>query len=479
MIVDTAYSAYYVSAASYNTGTGIWQFGYNPTPLPTGVYCGTLTTTGGVLPTGYGTIDLYFLFFYSGVGGGFGLANSYANALSQVPVIFATGGTGNLVFKKQGGFYKLQARVPECCDEPYFNGISPTSAGDYVFPNYWAKYATIDFQTFTRSSTSLVRGDLAANPDDLVTQLNADWDLMPVSVPSFYSYAHLPTYTNQSSTTVATGTTAGSAVSVVIDLQIQQDGVNIYYTLTLGFITVGYTYGSADGGTNTIWRFSKTVAIAGVDLNDLLSGTVALDTFVDYTGTSSYADIPTVFPSIVFSDNISDFVLPPTLTLTKTIDTYLYKSSPYAAYPTRGWTTNDYTSELPNSITLNKVIGYNIYESEFTTAVNLINRIRLKLTYFFIANDSRGGWGYASYDWFTNTYLPGVTCDMEFPTPSPYSFNGGNPTDGSHFFTWPPTIAQSGTVAIDLFKMAGTPNNAGVQYSYGFANYTMEPTAIP
>ena len=479
MIVNTVYDAYYVNASSYNTGTGIWQFGYNPTPLPTGVYCGTLTTTGGALPTGYGAIDLYFLFFYSGVGGGFGLANSYANALAEVPVIFTTGGSGTLVFKKQGDFYKLQARVPECCDEPYFNGISPTIDGPYIFPNFWAKYATIDFQTFTRSSTSLVSGDDAANPAELLRQLNLDWDLMPVSVPSIYSFAHLPTYTNQSSTTVATGVTAGTAVGISIDLQIQQDGTNIYYSLNLGFTTVGFTYGSANGGRSILWRFTKTVAIAGVDLNDLLSGTVALDTFVDYTGTASYAEIPTVFPSIVFSDNISDFALPATLTLTKTVDTYLYKTSLYSAYPTRGWTTNNYTSELPSSITLNKVADYNIYEAEFTTAANVINRVRLKLTYFFISSESRGGWGYASYDWFTNTYLTGVTRYMQFPTPSPFAFSGGNPTDGGAFFTWPPTIVQSGTVAIDLFRMAGTPNNAGVQYSYGFANYTMEPTAIP
>jgi|694.fasta_scaffold42686_7 hypothetical protein len=103
----------------------------------------------------------------------------------------------------------------------------------------------------------------------------------------------------------------------------------------------------------------------------------------------------------------------------------------------------------------------------------------LKLTYFYLSSELRGGWGYASYDWFTNTYLPGVTRYMQFPIPNPFAFNGGNPIDGSPFFTWPPAVVQSGTVAIDLFKMAGTPNTAGVQYSYGFANYTMEPTAIP
>jgi hypothetical protein len=475
MIVDTTYSAYYVNAASYNTGTGIWQFGYNPTPLSTGVYCGTLTTTGGVLPTGYGTIDLYFLFFYSGVGGGFGLADSYANALAEVPVIFTTGGTGNLVFKKQGGFYKLQARVPECCDEPYFNGISPTSAGPYIFPNYWAKYATIDFQTFTRSSLPLVAGDNAANPANLLTILNSSWDLMPYTMGG-YSPDMLPAYQNQRSIPIGT---AGDAASAYCYLKITYDGTNLTYTLNVSYGTAGTSFGSFSGSTNPLWIFSKTVAIAGIDLNNILSGTVVLDTFTDYAGSPSYANVPTVFPSIVFSDNISDFALPATLTLTKTVGTYLYKTSLYSAYPTRGWTTNNYTSELPNSITLNKVAGFNIYEAEFITAVNVINRVRLKLTYFYISSELRGGWGYASYDWFTNTYLPGVTRYMQFPIPSPFAFNSGNPIDGSPFHTWPPAVVQSGTVAIDLFKMAGTPNTAGVQYSYGFANYTMEPTAIP
>lgn len=467
MLVNTNYDAYYVNAASYNTGTGFWQFGYNPTPLPTGVYCGTLTTTGGALPTGYSLTAVYFLFFYSGVGGGFGLANSYANALAEVPVIFTTGGSGTLIFKKQGGFYKLQARVPECCDEPYFNGISPTSNGPYIFPNYWAKYATITFQTFTRSSLPLQYGDYAPNPDEFLAQLNAGWVLLPWTVQGFSLTSRLPFYENGRYKDYGGGN--GSAVSCF--LSIAYDGTSLTYSLNVSGATTGSYTGSLMG-TNPLWTFSKTIPMASVvDINNVLSGTVALDTFSNPSGSPSYANVPSVYPSIVFSDNISDFVLPATLTLTKTVDTYLYKSSPYAAYPTRGWTTNNYTSELPSSITLNKVSGYNIYEAEFTTAVNVINRVRLKLTYFFEPSLGRGGWSYATYDWFNQTYLPGVKRWMTFTTLSP--------TDGTIHAFWPPTITQSGTVAIDLFRMAGIPNTAGVQYSYGFANYTMEPTAIP
>jgi hypothetical protein len=126
MIVNST-PIYGYDFTNYNSGTGIWQSGLIPAPLPNGnVRCGTLTTTGGILPGGYSPTALYFLFFVSGVGGGFGLANSYANALAKIPVIFTTGGTGTIVFRESGGYYNLQAKVPECCDEPYFNQQFPS-----------------------------------------------------------------------------------------------------------------------------------------------------------------------------------------------------------------------------------------------------------------------------------------------------------------------------------------------------------------
>ena len=164
MIANTI-ANYNVNASSYNATTGIWQFSYNPTPLAAGIWCGTLSTTGGVLPTGYSLTAVYFLFFYSGAGGGFGLANSYANALAEVPVIFTTGGTGTLVFKKQGGNYTLQARVPECCDEPYFDQQFPDFAysdDDNFFPDVVPSSITV-IPSLVRNSATFSTSTLGIN----------------------------------------------------------------------------------------------------------------------------------------------------------------------------------------------------------------------------------------------------------------------------------------------------------------------------
>lgn len=470
MIVNTI-ASYNVNAASYNTGTGIWQFSYNPTPLTAGIYCGTFSNVGAVLPTGYSLTAVYFLFFYSGVGGGFGLANSYANALAEVPVIFTTGGTGSLVFKKQGGNYKLQARVPDCCDEPYFDQQYPSFAysdDDNFFPDKVPSSITVTASLVRNSNTfygsgasglgwfdSEVVAAIALMNDTNILYLNMAGNSETTPAPSC-SFAQTITTTNfyiQFSITIYT---------------------NSSFRLDIG-----------------AWNRRNDKQIF-VRYNGPFLGLSGAFTPTSYYDSSASLIDSVTSPAVAFSSApLTSMVLPATLTLTKKPATYLHTLpdviTSNAPYPTRGWTTNDYTSELPDSFTLTKVAGYNNYEGEFTTAVNVKNYVRLKLvgsTYHPITGvGTDDGWKYADYGMFSsyfgsaNKYLPSTV----------FSFSGFTaPVDWAPFNA-PTAVTRSVDSylftnlylqEVSLFRMEGIPllTSSGyvVSKCKGFANYYLE-----
>jgi len=458
MIANTI-ATYNVNAASYNAGTGIWQFSYNPTPLATGVWCGTLTTTGGVLPTGYSLTAVYFLFFRTTGGSGFGLANSYANALAEVPVIFTTGGTGSLVFKKQGGYYNLQARVPECCDEQYFNQQYPSYAysdDENFFPDKVPAAVTIT-PNFVRN----INPFLGSGP----------------SLASWYESEAIAAIALMNNTVALYLTGAGNSETT------PSPSCQFYQTITTADFYVFYSLAiSATGGC--------LLSISVLNRRNFSS------VYVIYTGSFiGLAPNPATFysqsfnvvdsvsvPAVSFSSApLTSMVLPATLTLTKKPATYLHTLpdviTSNAPYPTRGWTTNDYTSELPDSITLTKVAGYNNYEGEFTTAVNVKNYVRLKLV------GSTHGHKYADYGMFSSyagnasKYLPSTD----------FSYSGYS--DGGTYSAYnAPTAVTRNAAAygytnlylqeISLFRMEGIPllTSSGyvVSKCKGFANYYLE-----
>lgn len=149
--------------------------------------------------------------------------------------------------------------------------------------------------------------------------------------------------------------------------------------------------------------------------------------------------------------------------------------SQFGVFPSEhNWTVNNYTDELPSTITLNKVAGYNNYEAEFTTAVNVRNYIRLKLveknptaTDLFYGAEYYSGFSFQQW-----------TPDL---TGGPYSsyyqnseanivfFNSAvhvadSEADGSLFYPEPATVkmlsSYSGLITIRLFKMAATNNGS-------------------
>jgi len=135
------------------------------------------------------------------------------------------------------------------------------------------------------------------------------------------------------------------------------------------------------------------------------------------------------------------------------------------------WTVNNYTDELPASITLNKVAGYNNYEAEFTTAVNVRNYIRLKLigkgptpTQLFYGAEQYSGFSFqqwvqdSTYDGYWGTHYQGSEANIVY-------FNESTGlTDGSLFYPNPATVkmlsSYSGLITIRLFKMAGMTNGS-------------------
>jgi len=451
MIANTI-ATYNVNAASYNAGTGIWQFSYNPTPLATGVWCGTLTTTGGVLPTGYSLTAVYFLFFYSGAGGGFGLANSYTNALAEVPVIFTTGGTGSLVFRKQGGFYKLQARVPECCDTPYFNGMD-------LIANKWAKSVTVTVSGWARNAHADSPSPYF-DAGDLTTTLGLANTTFTLYTQGGGGGANsIPHYSNSKHQREG-----GASV----DLFITYDAFVVTYTLVVGAAFTGRSdvdesimitgYG--------IGYYSGTRTISYVDFNNILSGSVSLGFDSAVSGPDVYFTPGTV-TGLAFSDNFELEVMPSTLTLTKKIGTHLTEL--VSAYPSRGWTTNNYEDELPNTITLNKVAGHDNHEAEFITADNVNNYIRLKIGNWPVYGYPNEGWSYS--------------CGNPFDALGSIRFHFLLSENSGYGITYDGTISMerddtTTLLKVLLFRMEGIPllTSSGyvVSKCKGFANYYLE-----
>lgn len=133
--------------------------------------------------------------------------------------------------------------------------------------------------------------------------------------------------------------------------------------------------------------------------------------------------------------------------------------SQFGVFPSQhDWTVNNYTDELPSTITLNKVAGYNNYEAEFTTAVNVRNYIRLKLTAL--------GFGFSFQQWTQDLIVTPSLATYYEPSDAliEYFNESTGLTDGSLLYTAPAEAKMlttcSGLITIRLFKMAATNNGS-------------------
>ena len=136
-----------------------------------------------------------------------------------------------------------------------------------------------------------------------------------------------------------------------------------------------------------------------------------------------------------------------------------YVYSQFGVFPSEhNWTVNNYTDELPSTITLNKVAGYNNYEAEFTTAVNVRNYIRLKLTAL--------GYGLSFQQWTQDLiFTPSLTTYYQPSDALIEYFNESTGlSNGSLLYTAPAEVKMlsscSGLITIRLFKMAGMTNGS-------------------
>lgn len=136
-----------------------------------------------------------------------------------------------------------------------------------------------------------------------------------------------------------------------------------------------------------------------------------------------------------------------------------YVFSQFGVFPSEhNWTVNNYTDELPSTITLNKVAGYNNYESEFTTAVNVRNYIRLKLTAL--------GYGLSFQQWAQDLIVTPSLATYYEPSDAliEYFNESSGLTDGSSLYTAAAEakmlVSCSGLITIRLFKMAATNNGS-------------------
>lgn len=154
-----------------------------------------------------------------------------------------------------------------------------------------------------------------------------------------------------------------------------------------------------------------------------------------------------------------------------------YVFSQFGVFPSEhNWTVNNYTDELPSSITLTKVAGYNNYEAEFTTEENVRNYIRLKLvekgptaTELFYGAEYYSGFSFQQ--WTQDLTGGSYSSYYQNSEANIFFFNeavhiADDEADGSLFYPEPATVkmlsSYSGLITIRLFKMAGMTNGSNL-----------------
>lgn len=473
-------ASYYI----YNSTTGLWggpANAYNLEMIRGRSVAGRFVKSSSVsnLPEGSDSSSLYYLFqktTYGPTAYHVGFASSYENAKNKIPIIFTTAGD-LFSFRQAGHSYRLKPLYLECCeDEVYDTQLPPPFNIDAYAP--WEIPGPEKIRkmiSFTLSgvsvtgyvdSPSLNMGDI----NDLATIINGSYNL----------YVGDHAYIFQGVTSAYAGTYPilsyyGPYITPMIFYKnkkmlfsgFQDSRINALFNITLLLNTITQevtaTYalgfdGTANGGYSVLYAaysgsivFTNFASISAGDVFD------SIPTLTLHNEGGYYGNWPaTITP--VFSGDYVDELLPATITLDKITEvgyeTKLERLG--SAYPTRGWTTNDYTANLPSTIVLSK-ISDRTYESDpFTLAVNVVNKVRLKL--MVLPSDIDGGaFGFV----FIDRYFTKAGGDTTYNYISPlrpfrfYNNSGtGYSNDGSLFYT-APTGINSSLVTFYLFRESG------------------------
>lgn len=470
----------------YNSATGLWVSTNSANPFNLEMIrghsvAGKFVKSSSVsnLPAGSNTESLYYIFqktTYGPTAYHVGFASSYENAENKIPIIFTTAGD-LFSFRQTGHSYRLKPLYLECCEDVIFDtqlpppfDIEAYSPWEIPGPEKIRKMISFSLSGVTVTgyvdSPNLNMGDI----NDFATIINGTYNL----------YVGDHAYIFQGVTSGYTGTYPvlsyyGPYITPMIFYKnekrlssgFQDSYIQLFFSikLLLNNITleVTATYelsfaGTANGGYVVMGAiYSGTIvftSMANINSGDVFD-TIPTLTFISADG--YYGNWPaTITP--VFSGDYVDELLPATITLEKITEvgyeTKLERLG--AAYPTRGWTTNDYTDELPNTIVLTKISDRNYESNPFTLAVNVVNKVRLKL--MVLPSDIDGGaFGYVFYNRYF-TKANGDTATNYIGPVTPFRFYNTSGTgysyDGSLFYTAPTGITSS-QVTFYLFRESG------------------------
>lgn len=415
----TTYSTatgFWTATDSYYLTNGVANYG-RPTPVK-------FSLSSGSLPSGADVVSVYYLFFDTELKVAFGA--TFEDAYNNIPIIFPTSGT-LFTASQCGKTYNLKTEFSECCPTPLFDSQLPE-------PVSW-KYKVPTFADFPKQINFSISGiTRSANPRYFLTQESDILAGLAYCNDSFTLYTGSQNgggssvnesyyWTGDANTKFLPYASDGATFASFMNVKYFQNflkrnmvridftmhlygsdvgGWNIYYSLTIA-ISVG-SLEHQDGGSAYYTATSAVPTSGGIPtLAGIFSSIPTLTnsgTANSLTGLPYYIGWPASI-SPTFSGNYAAQVFPDTLTLTNIDNTYggvgtrLGKYYPYITYPTRTWTTNNYSAELPATVTLTKVVGHSWnYESEpFTTAVNVTNKIRLKYVTY-----RNGYFAYALYD---------------------------------------------------------------------------------
>lgn len=477
-------ASYYI----YNSTTGLWggpAGAYNLEMIRGRSVAGRFVKSSSVsnLPGGSDASSLYYLFqktTYNPTAYHVGFASSYENAKNKIPIIFTSAGD-LFSFRQAGHSYRLKPLYLECCEDEIFDtqlpppfNIDAYAPWEIPGPEKIRKMVSFDLSgvvvTGYVDSPSLNMGDI----NDFATIINGTYNL----------YVGDKAYIFQGVTSAYTGTYP--ILSYYVDYYGTQPSPMIFYKnekrLSSGFqdsyiklffsITLLLNNVTQEVTATYKLGFDGTASGGYVVMGAIYSGTIVFTSMANINSGDVFDSIPTLnlvssggyygnWPatiSPVFTGNYVAELLPATITLEKITEVgYETKLERLGtAYPTRGWTTNDYTANLPSTIVLSK-ISDRTYESDpFTLAVNVVNKVRLKL--MVLPSDIDGGaFGFVFIDRYALKTNGDTTYNYISPL-RPFRFYNNSGTgysyDGSLLYTAPTGITSS-LVTFYLFRESG------------------------
>lgn len=458
MITNTAGTTVILNQnTTYSSATGLWTLVSPHALFNSGLLnygrplVGKMVKSSGVslLPSGSVDSAIYYIFK---VGNTIGLAATLEDASNHVPVKFYTSGE-LFSFVQAGKTYNLYP-INSCCEPDYFEtqySVDSTYSADldngvfsglsrFPIPCFLPKKISFTWDNIGAIDLYLIY--YSANPTSNYTQ-----SYRPFLI---YGNGHDPKYMLQNTHRF-------------------QANVHFYHDKNLDHLVIRFTISTfiIDNYGNSIITQHGYEAVKNLtyDANNNVSNNI-FETLPTFTRLyPNFGPSPATI-NLTPTDNYEAELLPASITLTKINEPFtvnLFSFDPTtlrrsAQNPDRGWTVNDYTNELPETIVLNKVSFSNYESANFITGVNVTNKIKLKLANSFTGSAQFtyvGYFGYLFYvhrdeSFYTGYYLPGF-CSWKFEPLSEdfYAIRLTMPTQVSY-----------GPVQFRLFKMAGVLNES-------------------